>query len=382
MNNKTIIKNLGTIVSGDYGNPILKGDTICINGDRIGFIGFEADAPKDNYTVEIDANGLTIIPGLIDAHAHPPLANYIDCFKAYDWVDNYAGAGITSFFSVGGLRFPGAAKTAKAVKAQAIVAKNIWDNYHPSGVKVHCDAVMLAEGLTESDFAELAADGINVIGEIGMGEVKCPEKAAEMVKIAKKHGFISTIHCGGPSSKDGAQYSLEDIKKINPDVLCHINGAPAPMAEEDVKELVQSGNYYFDIVSNGNFAMIFKVAKWAIESGTINKMMIGTNIPSMNGYSPMGPWVAMIGCCQMTGLKPELAIPMVTGNVAKCYGLEHGIIKEGYIADFVIADDLLETLAVNAPPSLACTITNGVFTLPGCKNTPPPKKRPIVKKLA
>ncbi len=93
--NKTIIRNIGTIVTGDYEKPVAEGDAICIDGREIIFVGRQADAPKLDYTVDIDAVELTVCPGLIDANAHPPLANYLPSYKAYDWVDNYAGAGVT-----------------------------------------------------------------------------------------------------------------------------------------------------------------------------------------------------------------------------------------------------------------------------------------------
>ena len=42
---KTLIHNIGTILSGDFENPILAGDTVCTDGDKIVFIGSRADAP-------------------------------------------------------------------------------------------------------------------------------------------------------------------------------------------------------------------------------------------------------------------------------------------------------------------------------------------------
>mgnify|MGYP002794803546 CR=1 FL=1 len=64
---KTLIHNIGTILSGAFENPILAGDTVCTDGDKIVFIGNRADAPALDYTLDIDANGLTLCPGIIDA---------------------------------------------------------------------------------------------------------------------------------------------------------------------------------------------------------------------------------------------------------------------------------------------------------------------------
>ena len=243
---KTLIHNIGTILSGAFENPILAGDTVCTDGDKIVFIGNRADAPALDYTLDIDANGLTLCPGIIDAHAHPPLANYLEAYKAYDWVDNYAGAGITSLVSLGGHNFADAAGDVVSAKAQAIYSKYYWDHNHPSFAKIHAGTVMLQHGMTDSDFAELAAQGVHVVGEIGMSDVKDVEEAARLVAMAKAHGFVTTLHCAAPCTADGVAYTYEEIERIAPDVLTAVNGDPTPLDDETIKKLVQRGKYWFD----------------------------------------------------------------------------------------------------------------------------------------
>lgn len=383
----TIVRNIGTIVTGDCKNPLAEGDTVCIQDGKILYVGAAAGAPDLEYDTDVDAVGLTLCPGIIDAHAHPPMANYLDAYKAYDWVDNYAAAGITSLVSVGGIRFPGAARDAAASKIQALCAKNIWDSYHPSFVKVHAGAVMLHNGMEEADFAELAAQGVNVLGEVGMSEVKDVKEAARLVRLAKKHGFVTTLHCAAPSSPDCAAYTLEEIQEIDPDVLCHVNGAPTPLDEAWIKQLVQSGKYWFDCISNGSETLLIKVAGWAAQAGTLDRMMLGTNVPSMSGFSPMGLWIQMAAISQNVDLDPALAVCMASGNVARCYGLDHGIIAPGMSADFLLAStgsvmpDMLSTLAFGRVPSVAGTFMNGCQGLTKCKNMAPPKKRPVITRL-
>ena len=55
----------------------------------------------------IDANGLTISPGLIDAHVHPLLSDYLPSFQAVDWIDSYVNGGVTSMVSAGEIYIPG-----------------------------------------------------------------------------------------------------------------------------------------------------------------------------------------------------------------------------------------------------------------------------------
>ena len=379
-----IVRNIGTIVTGDYYHPVAEGDTLCAQNGKIVYVGDACGAPALEYDLEVDAVGLTLCPGLIDAHAHPPMSNYLNMYKAYDWVDNYAAAGITSLVSVGAIRFPGVAQDATSAKVQALCSKSIWDNYHPSFVKVHANSVMLYKDMVEEDFAMLSSYGIRILGEVGMSEVKDVNEAARLVSLAKKHGLVTTLHCAAPSTLDCASYTLDEIEEIAPDVLCHINGSPTPLDTRWVQKLVESGKYWFDCISNGSETLLLQIARWAKEAGTLDKMMLGTNVPSMSGFSPMGLWIQMAAISQNSEIDPATVVCMASGNVARCYGLDHGIIAPGMQADFLLAStgsimpDMLSTLAYGRVPSVAGSFVDGAQGLTKCKNMAPPKKRPVV----
>lgn len=383
---KTIIRNLGAIVTGEIKHPLAEGDTVCIDDGRISYIGNESAAPNADYDVEIDAAGLTAMPGVIDANFHAPLSNYLDSYKAYDWVENYAGGGTTSVVSLGAIRFPGQATNRKDAMAQAIAARSIWDNYRPCGAKVHANSVMLQKGMGDEDFHYLRENGIYVVGKVGLSAVQEPAEAAEMISMAHKNGFVVTAHCAAPSDENCAMYTASQLEVMGPDVLCNVNGAPTPLPAQEIKELVQSGRYWFDVVSNGNQAVMVKVAQWALEAGTLDKMMVGTNAPSLSGFSPIGSLIAMIVCGHMTDMKPEEALALGSGNVARCYGLDHGILKVGKPADIVLMDSasaapgLLGTVKYGRVPAVGTVILDGEIRLERGKNTPPPPHKPVIKK--
>ena len=67
---KLAIVNLGQIVSGDWRDPFVAGDTILTDGDRIMRVGTASFADVEEADVVIDAGGRTAIPGLIDSHGH------------------------------------------------------------------------------------------------------------------------------------------------------------------------------------------------------------------------------------------------------------------------------------------------------------------------
>ena len=75
-------------------------------------------------------------------------------------------------------------------------------------------------------------------------------------------------------------------------------------------------------------------------------MLLGTNVPSMSGFSPMGLWIQMAAIAQNTDLAPEKVFAMASGNVARCYGLDHGVIADGMTADWVrLPYDLMERIS-------------------------------------
>ncbi|MGB8038952.1 MAG: Enamidase, partial [Pseudolabrys sp.] len=67
---KTVIKNIGAIVSGDLNKPMLTGDTILIADGRITDVGVERDLKIGERDAVIDAQQMTVMPGLIDPHIH------------------------------------------------------------------------------------------------------------------------------------------------------------------------------------------------------------------------------------------------------------------------------------------------------------------------
>ena len=70
---KTVIKNIGQLVSGDLGGPRLDADSLVIADGRILAIGRGLDEDADTV---IDARGTTVMPGLIDSHVHPVFGDF------------------------------------------------------------------------------------------------------------------------------------------------------------------------------------------------------------------------------------------------------------------------------------------------------------------
>ena len=193
---RTLIRGIGTIVTGDIANPLVDASAILIEDGRIATIGDPSDEAVD---VVIDAAGTTAIPGLIDSHSHPALGDFTPRQRTLDVYDSMLHGGVTGAVSAGEVHVPGRPKDVTGLKALAILAAKSYAAFRPGGVKVHGGAPILEEGLTEDDIAEMAAGGVRRLGEIGLGSVRTGAAAAPMVEWARPHGMVSTIHTGGPS---------------------------------------------------------------------------------------------------------------------------------------------------------------------------------------
>src|SRR2546430_6017259 len=92
--------------------------------------------------------------------------------------------------------------------------------------------------MTEGDFAEMAAAGVRLVGEIGLGSVKTGKDAAPMVRWAKAHGMTVTIHTGGPSIAGSSPIDADVVLEASPDVVGHINGGTTSLAPAEIQRLV------------------------------------------------------------------------------------------------------------------------------------------------
>jgi enamidase len=196
---RLVIRNIGLLLSGDIGNSILDADTVVAVNGKITAVGKAKDIDTENATLRIDANGTAVAPGLIDSHVHPVTGDWTPRQNQLGWIDSCLHGGVTTMVSAGEVHAPGRPKDIVGLKAMAIFAQRAFTAFRPGGVRVLAGAPVVEHGMVEEDFKELAASGVNILGEIGLGSVKDGATAQQMVSWARKYGIQSTIHTGGPS---------------------------------------------------------------------------------------------------------------------------------------------------------------------------------------
>ncbi len=383
-----MIKNIGTLVSGDISNPILKADTLLIEGGLIQSIGFEKDLEKERVDQVMDIGGMTLTPGLIDSHCHPVLGDFTPRQKMLDFIESSLHGGVTTMISAGEVHLPGRPKDVAGTKALAILSAKSFANARPGGVKVLGGALILEPGLKEKDFEELAKEGVRVVGEIGLGAVKSPKEAGPMVQWAKRYGMVVMMHTGGTSIPGSTTVPAQDVIATDPDIVSHINGGPTAISISEAEKLIRQTSLMLEIVHCGNLRMIVEVMKIVKEVKGYSRIIIGNDAPSGTGVIPLGILRVINFLSSLCDVKPEEAIAMATGNTARVFRLNRGIIEVGREADLVIMDapmgsvgtDALSAIEAGDIPGIAGVLIDGVMKIGVSRNTPPPNRKIVISK--
>ena len=386
---KLMVKNIGTLVSGDISNPILKADTVLIEGGLIQAIGQEKDFEVKEVDQVMDIGGMTLTPGLIDSHCHPVLGDFTPRQKMLDFIESSLHGGVTTMISAGEVHLPGRPKDVAGTKALAILAAKSFANARPAGVKVLGGALILEPGLQEKDFEELAKEGVRVVGEIGLGAVKSPKEAGPMVRWAKRYGMVVMMHTGGTSIPGSTTVPAEDVIATDPDIVSHINGGPTAISIKEAEKLIRHTSLTLEIVHCGNHKMTVEVMRIVKEVKAYPRIIIGNDAPSGTGVIPLGILRVINFLSSLCDVKPEEAIAMATGNTARVFQLNRGVIEVGREADLLIMDapmgsvgaDALSAIEAGDIPGIAGVLIDGVMKIGVSRNTPPPNRKISITKL-
>lgn len=379
MPKKTVIRNIGLLLSGDLANPILDADCIVALDGRIAAIGKAKDLDTDQADVEVDAKGTAVAPGLIDSHVHPVIGDYTPRQSQLNWIDSCLHGGVTTMISAGEVHLPGRPKDIVGLKALAIASQRWYENFRPSGVKVHGGAPVIEQGMDENDFKDLADAGVKLLGEVGLGSVKAGETAKEMVGWARKYGIQSTIHTGGPSIPGSGLIDKDVVLEADADIIGHINGGHTALPDDQIVCLCEQCGRGIELVHNGNERAALLAMNTAREIGQLDRVILGTDAPAGSGVQPLGILRMIALLASFGDVKAETAFCFATGNTARMRDLDTGLIEVGMAADFVLLDqaqhapgkNMLESIEQGNLPGVGMTIIDGAITSERSRNTPP-----------
>ena len=381
------IVNAGIIASGDLARPVLDGDCVLVEDGKISDIGDAARLNANDADTVIDASGAAVIPGLIDSHFHVVFGDYQPRQKVVDFIDSYVHGGVTSMISAGEIHTPGRPRDAAGVKALAVAAQRSFAAFHPTGAKVHAGAVILEPTLAEKDFAEMARDGV-WLAKFGFGDYQDPYDGEPQIRWAQQYGLKVMCHSGGSSIPGSTPISAEHLIRLKPDVCGHVNGGPTALDDDGLRRLVAETNLYLQLVQAGNLRSSLFILGLAQELGAMERVLIGSDTPTGTGVMPLGVVKTVTELASLGGIPPAIALCLATGNNAKAWELNSGIISPGKDADLLIADaphgstrnDLFTAMSNGDVPGIGVVIIDGVIRVVRSRNTPPPQRMPRVIK--
>ena len=296
-------------------------DNVAIkNGVIVGFGDYSGQ-------VEIDGTGKFICPGLIDAHAH--IESSLVTPKEY-----YKAAllhGITSIVidpheiaNVLG---------EKGIKLIMNLAKDTPFDYYfmlPSCVPATS---------FETSGAILGSEDLHPLYKepnvLGLAEVmnfpavkNCSEDMINKLWDAKTNGFVIDGHCAGFTNDMLNVYATANVSTD------HESNLP-----EQVIEKLRRGIYVH--LREGSVAKNLKDLIKVASISNSRRICFCTDDKHIDDLIKNGSMDSSIRTAISYGLAPETAIQMCTLNPSECYNLKYkGAIAPGYIADFIILDDL------------------------------------------
>ena len=387
---KVVIRNVGLMLSGDIDAPILEADTVVVQDGTIVAVGKAADCDTERPTTLIDAQGTALCPGLIDSHVHPVFGDWTPRQNQLGWIESCLNGGVTTMISAGEVHLPGRPKDVVGVKALAITAQRAFDGMRAAGVgggvKVLAGAPVIEQGMVEQDFADMAAAGVTLLGEIGLGSVKAGAEAATMVRWARRHGIQSTIHTGGPSIPGSGLIDEQVVLEADADVIGHVNGGHTSLSYKAVCMLCERSTRALEIVHNGNERIAILTARHAMELRCPHRVILGTDAPAGSGVQPLGILRLIALIASLADVPAEIAFGFATGNIARMRNLRQGLVEVGRPADFVFLDraqhtagrDLLDSVRLGDIPGVGMVMIDGLVRCGRSRNTPPAIEVPVV----
>src|SRR6266568_1190849 len=331
---KIAITNLGAIVSGDWRDPLTRGDTIITDGETIMSVGTASATSVEAADVGIDAGGMTAIPGLIDSHVHITFGDYTPRQRTVGYLESYLHGGTTTAISASEVHVPGRPRDVEGVKALAVAAQRCFASYRPGGMRVIAGSVILEPGLQAADFQELARKGVR-LAKAGFGAVQSSYDYVPLVADAKAAGLITTCHTGGSSIPGSGAITGDHLLKMHPHVSFHINGGPTAMPDADFERVIRESEIALQVCTAGNLRTTLLCARLAGQHGAFDRFIIATDTPTGSGIMPLGMLYTIAHLSSLTDLPPESFICAATGSNARIYGLNSGFLKSGSAADIV-----------------------------------------------
>ncbi len=320
-----------------YSGEILDGLEIAILDGRICHVGPSAAHARGEKTEIIDAGGLHLAPGFIDAHTH--IGHYC---RPYEYLQAYLPHGTTALVAscdeqATVFGFQGVKLFLDEVEAHPLRVYTVLSMVAPQD-----PAVCSTKSLTQ---AEVAA-GLDDPRIIGLGEIvswlrllQGDRELLERIEMALARGKIIHGHTAGARDQKLSAVAAAGVSS------CH-----EPINEADVLQRLRSG--YWVMLREGSFRRDLEgTLKTVVARGlSTQRLMLVTDGMSPDDVISDGHMDFVIRRAIALGLSPVQAIQAATLNPATYSGLEPEIggIAPGRFADLAFLEGDLSDVRVHS----------------------------------
>jgi adenine deaminase len=319
-----------------YTGEVLDHQSVCTSGARIACLGSDVGHAIGAGTQVIDADGATLIPGLIDGHAHLAWL-----FTAGEFV-KYAAKGGTTTIITETLEVYPVAGVAGVLDFMASFKDQPIKFFGTAPAMVSISRA--ANGIDHDDLEKL----LQQEDIIGLGEsywqsvIQHQDVYLPIFAKALAHGKMLEGHSAGARGN-----------KLQAYAACGISSCHEPIKAEEVLERLRLGIYV--MIREGSIRRDLDRIAAIKDMGVDTRRLILTT----DGITPadlmaMGYMEYLVQKAIDCGFDPVVAIQMATLNVAEHFGLDDRIggIAPGKSADMVLIPD-------PATIDARCVVSNG-----------------------
>jgi len=320
----TIITN-GTVFNV-FTREFIRGQSIWIKDGRIAYVGPEKNRSEDRKTSVIDAEGMILLPGLIEGHTHTVSNRY----GIEEFIKHVIPTGVTAVITEiielasvagkDGIKYPVKGFTGQPIR--------IFYTLSPL-----CGLTSAEETTapTNEELLPLLKDPKCLgVGEIYWSnlflEGKQGERVRELASMGLALGKRVEGHTAGTSGRKLQAYSDFGISS------CH-----EPINKEEVLERLRLG--YWVMIREGSIRKELLGVKGIFKKGIdFRKLILCTDGVDPEDFLEEGYLDASLRRAMKLGVPPELAYQMVTINVAEHFRLDHliGSLSPGKMADILM----------------------------------------------
>ena len=309
-----------------FTREFIKKQSIWIKDGMIAYVGPDHHPPRDEKTLVIDADGMVLLPGLIDGHTHT-ISNR---FGIEEFIRHVIPTGVTTVIT-------------ETIELATIVGKDgieyLVKGLEGQPIRFYYTVAPLC-GLTP--FEEINAP-LNEellpflkdpkclgIGEIYWGNIFLEgnqgERVRELASMGLELGKRVEGHTAGATGRKLQAYTDFGVSS------CH-----EPITEKEVLERLRLG--YWVMIREGSIRKELEGVKGIFKKKIdFRRLVLSTDGVDPEGFLTEGYLDASLRSALKLGVPPKLAYQMVTINVAEHFHLDHliGSLSPGKMADILI----------------------------------------------